>query len=75
MFWKITFQLTLKICGLNSDVNIRFYLAICLAIYVYVYFRFGDTSSQSLKIWDFVRYVTVKMCDLNSDLNDLFLLS
>ena len=54
---------------------IRFYLAICLAIYVYVYFRFGDTSSQSLKIWDFVRYVTVKMCDLNSDLNDLFLLS
>ena len=54
---------------------IRFYLAICLAIYAYVHFRFWDTNSQSLKICDFGIYVTVKMCDLNSDLNDLFLLS
>ena len=47
MFWKITFQLTLKIWNLNSDVNDSFLLSYIkeVALYVYTYFRFWDSSS------------------------------
>ena len=39
MFLKINFQLILKICGLNSDLNGSFLLSSMfdLAIYIYIY--------------------------------------
>ena len=40
-FWKIIFQLTLKMCELNSDVNDSFLLTYMfdLAIYIFPFLR------------------------------------
>ena len=40
MFLKTTFQLTLKICDLNSDANDPFLLSYMFDLAIYKYFRF-----------------------------------
>ena len=53
MFWKITIQLTLKICGLNSDVNDSLLLSymfsyICIRIFPFWRYQFAVFKDMGL---------------------------